>query len=509
MDFLATATATDAQLDAWAAGAGLFEDSSVASAVAADDVPRTYWEAFTRLEVGDPDGALQVLGADPWVPPAAPNQWTDLLALAARSLRGDLPAWQVLASVRISGESRARFTRILARAAGRLPDRSVADGAWLAHVEAVGTQEPEALVHACVARVARRVREDVDDVAAALAAVAGAVRPLWDNAPELGPALTDRICGELAERGDVAGAALVSDVLTRVRPSTPELTAVRDRWQVPRIWWRHLALRVLPILGAVVLGAVAYVYLGVAAARIIGTPLALLGGWWGWNRAAVTMYPQHTPAESRLRAAYAGLKIDPMTGAASIGTPGAAPVTVGGIAGFVVLMVVALWLGDADGPFGPSWASRWSGWLFLAAFVGGPVLGAVATLRVRRRIGASRAAHERARQSAHREAAPTCRCWQSTAMVGDLAVQYATSHLVGTAIALPSAVQQRLLSMLPSLESARVVGCAHTGTAWLWVTAHPVVPGRPLRHRHLLVSAPPALPAQGASDEVSVVGGYL
>lgn len=500
----ATVVATDDQLRAWTNGASRAEDSAVCAALAPDDEVREYWEALACVERGDPVGALRVLGADPAAPLARPGRWSDLVVLAARALQGDAPALHLLAQPPGDRVARASHARLLALAAARLPDHGVADGAWLAHVDAAETSDPEAVVHACTARVARRVRDDVKDAGAALTAVARTVASMARNEPALRLALTERICGDLAARGDIAGAALAVDVLTRFVDRTPELESARRRWLVRGAWWKRSTVRVGPFVVALLAALVGYQIAGArgaqAGAMLVVVPL----GVWAWRRWGAVAYPSHTHAEAEIRASYAQLRVNPLTGKATRGTPGAVAGLLGGVFGLVFGVWAAASVAADGGPLSGHPAGPWVAGLLV--LVGG-VVGVLGPLRIRRWLVERRIRGEQELAAARGKAGATCECWDLKAIMGDAGRRYAEHHLLPAPITLPAGVIQRLAPVVDA-TGVRVLHCPQTGTVWLSLAAREPCPNQPLRHRLLLLSAPATLPTS-VSTAPPASGGYL
>jgi len=501
-----TALATDEQLSLWASGAVLFDDRELGAALLPDSEQRTVWRATALLEMGRPDEALSALQAEPTAPISAPSRWSDLVVLAARAQRGDLHALQVLAAVQLDGQLRVQHARLLALAASTNPDRAMADGAWTAYVGSAGTSDPEAMVNVCVGTVLRRNREDAQAMDDALASVIRVVAASWRNEPTMRVPLVDRICGDLAASGDVVGAALVVDVMTRFHAPSPGLDAVRERWDVPLLWGRNLAIRVVPYLVAAALAATGLILFDSMYTTVWLVPLLALTGWGTRLRMRFPVYPGHTKAESWLRSRYRTLGVD---GARKppITSRNAGHMFVGGTLGFVAGLFGAALLADPSGPLGDS-AARWAISLYVVLLPGGTVLGAVVAEQVRRQV-VLRSERIRLLKEAGASAAPvTCRCWELRGIVGEAAVHYANQHLTPLALALPPQAYAALAGVV-NPQGLAVLGCPLTGTAWLALNRLPVPSGRPLRHQQVLVAAPPPMPPETALDGTDIGGGYL
>ncbi|ROS31389.1 hypothetical protein [Cellulomonas sp. PhB150] len=434
----------------------------------------------------DPEATLRALaeiGAHE-VAPEGPQSMDGVLALGARSCRGDVAAFSALVAVgpHVPPALRVRFLYVLAIAAESVGQAGMADEAWRSVVVDHGVRTTFTMSRAAAGSVAGRSRTNAPEAVGTVMGWANALRAMSPR-PVQDAATTRLTIDHLLGRGDDAGAALLAAAVRRTSPAAASLDELAARTR-PAI---SMAGRVVPwVCGAA--GAV----LGMA----LKSPVALLLGI-GAGRLArrfVRLVPSMSETDEKVWSSIEGLRFDERRGAtgSSLTEVRAWP-TLGLLVGLTVGVLVGIGLDGAVA--GREVGTGVHAILWLVPIVGGSVLGLGAGLRLTRHRDASKVRRREADEDVARLAgAQVCRCWESDALVGPFALAYGSAHLGGARVPVSD--------LLPTGRPGVLLQCPVSGIRWLATTTAS-------HGSDLLLRASAPAPADDAAGAPKGLGGYI
>jgi membrane protein implicated in regulation of membrane protease activity len=438
----------------WTAQADSADEFALVRALAsAAHEPDPELVARALLCQGDPGAALSALGdtSDPLPSADASFRARDLLVAACRAASGDASAhaWLLRSSSLMVDQPRGWFAAdLVAVVADLRSEPEVADRAFRLEAERFGINTPHVAGRSVAAHVAERPKEDGLAITRQFAQAATTLEQ-GIHSIALDPRPTLAATEALVDRGDIAGARLLLEFVTRRNEMKGRLAERLGQLTPASRMRRHgLLVAALIALSPVLL------VMGVAAFLVAGVVLYAFRRW-------VTI-PGLSRSESLAWRDARKVRYDPRTGGRTSENPDRGLPALGAIAGGCVGTALGYQIMSAL----PEASGAVQATAFFAPTSMLAALGWYLTLRwSRERQSKARAASRKQQTEAAVARTGPCRCWETTSLVDDVAAAYADRHLRAAGFADES---RRISSVLG--RNARILTCPQMGTPWLVAT---------------------------------------
>ena len=402
---------------------------------------------------GDPGAALSVLGSPSDQLPSADTSFSarDLLVAACRAASGDASAyaWLLRSSSLLVDQPRGWFgADLVAVAADLRGDREVADRAYRLEAERFGINTPHVAGRLVAAHVAERPKEDG---AAVTRQFAQAATTLEQGVHSIAhdPRPTLAAIAALVARGDIPGARVLLEFVTRRNEARGRIAELLAQVTPASQMRQHR------VLVAVLVALSPLLLLFRAAA------LPMAGAVFYAFRRWVTIPGLSRPESVAWRAARQ-VRYDRRTGRPTSGRPDGALLAVGGLTGGIAGVVLGFQILSAL----PQATQVVQSTAVLAPTIMLAAGGWYLALRWSRgRESKARAASRKQQTEAAVARTGSCRCWETSSLVDDVAAAYADRHLSESGFDEES---RRISAELG--HSARILICPRMGTPWLVAT---------------------------------------